>query len=156
MTEIVRRNTDQYHVGRFRQHGRTELSFDGTIMRFESSGPFNRELMDAASMAMRDILNELPPVGPWAEIICLRGSALIAPEVLPALQELIESLADDGFASVATAIVAADDVEGISLMIPPYAAVYAAMGRPFNTFESLGDAESWIQDQLAAASQHNP
>jgi hypothetical protein len=150
MTKLAHRSTDQYDVGRYRQHGRADLSFDGVIMRFESEGPFNRELIRAAGAAMRDLLSELPPNGAWGEIVWLRNSALIAPEVLPALQELIEDLTHEGLVSVATAIVAADDVEGFSLMIPPYAAIYAANHRQFEVFERLEDAEAWMHDRLAA------
>ena len=149
MTKFAHRNTDQYDLGRYRQHGRSDIHFDGKIMRFESMGPFNKELIRAVEMAMRDLLNEVPPTGPWAEIVWLRGSALIAPEVLPAMKGLIENLTDDGLVSAATAIVATDDVEGLSLMIPPYAAIYVASHRHFDTFGSMEDAEAWIHVRLA-------
>ncbi|MES2317755.1 MAG: hypothetical protein V4631_09700 [Pseudomonadota bacterium] len=83
MTTIARRSTDQYKVGPFPVHGQSALAFDGTLMRFESTGPFNRELMLAAEMAIGELVAEIPPSGPWAEIVRLHGSALIAMDVMP-------------------------------------------------------------------------
>jgi hypothetical protein len=149
MTKLAHRNTDQYDlVGRFRQHGQSDIYFDGRIMRFESIGPFNSELIRAVGMAMRDLLDEVRPTGLWAEIVWFRGSTLIAPEVLPALQELIENLAKEGLLSAAIAIVATDEVDGLSLILPPYAAIYARSHRHFKTFARLEDADAWVNARL--------
>jgi hypothetical protein len=149
MDKLARRSTEQYDLGRFHPHGRAEVSFDGTLMRFESTGPFNREMIVATGMAMRELLTECPPAGPWAEIVRLHGSALIAMDVLPALEELIDGLAREGIASKATAIVASSDIEGFALMLTPYGAIYASRQRPFAAFATVEEAERWIAPQVA-------
>jgi hypothetical protein len=150
MASIARRSTGQYDFGTFSPHGHADISFDGRIMRFESTGPFNRELMVAGGIAIRELVAECPPKGPWAEIVRLHGSALIAMDVIAALDELITSLASEGIASTATAIIASSGTEGLNVMIKPYAAVYAAHARPFATFAVQAEAEEWIALQLQA------
>jgi len=145
---VARRNTDDYPLGRFRPHGSVEVSFDGRIMRFESAGPFNAELMATAGLAMRDVLKELPPAGPWWELVRLHGSALISMEVLPALEKLIVDLRNEGLQSEGTAIVAEQDVDGFKLMIRPYLAVYSANGRTAEVFANYAEAEQWIESRL--------
>lgn len=149
MAKLARRSTEQYDLGRFHPHGRADVSFDGTLMRFESTGPFNRESIIATGMAMRELLAECPPPGAWAEIVRLHGSALIAMDVLAALEELIDGLAREGIASKATAIVAASDIDGFALMVKPYAAIYAARNRPFAAFATVEEAEDWIAALVA-------
>ncbi len=145
---IARRSTDDYGYGRFRPHGSTEVSFDGRIMRIESTGPFNAELIVAAGMAMRDVLKEVPPTGPWWELVRLHDSALISMEVLPALEKLIIDLRQEGLRSEGTAIVAGLDVDGFKLMIRPYLAVYAAKGNRVKVFASYAEAEQWIESKF--------
>jgi hypothetical protein len=149
MPKLARRHTEQYDFGQFGVLGHSDISFDGKIMRFESTGPFNRELMLAAGIAIRELVTECPPAGRWVEIVRLHGSALIAMDVIAALDDLITSLASDGIASAATAIIAPSNTEGLSVMIKPYAAVYAAHSRPFAIFATADEAEAWIELQLA-------
>lgn len=149
MTTI--RTTTDFEQGRFRQHGRASVSFDGRIMRFESTGPFNAEHIKAAERTIRDLLREDPPHGPYFDVIRLHGSALIAMDVLPALEKLVENLLSDGLLSSATAIVDEEGVEGFKLMYPPYAAIYAAHGHPVRSFTSYAEAEAWLATLLAAA-----
>jgi len=145
---VARRNTNDYRPGRFRPHGSAEVSFDGRIMRIESTGPFNAELMVAAGQAMRDVLKELPPTGPWWELVRLHGSALISMEVLPALEKLIVDLRQEGLKSEGTAIVASEDVDGFKLMIRPYLAVYASNGHQAEVFSNYVEAEEWLESRL--------
>jgi hypothetical protein len=149
MARIARRNTDMYNLGRFKSHGRAELSFDGRFMRFSSTGPYNGEHLLAVRSAIRELIQERPPTGPWAEIIHLQGSALITPELLHALGEVIATLASEGIASAATAVVATSENVGFALMVRPYAAVYAELQRPFAAFSTVAEAEAWAEAQLA-------
>ena len=153
MKKIAYRSSEQYSPGRFRQHGLTEMWFDGRLMRFESTGPFNQELIVAAGMGMRELLAEIPPPGPWAELTLIHGSALISREVLDATRTLIEQLKRERLTSVALALVAGPEVDGARLMVPEYAAVQGDSGRPFKAFMQMAEAEEWVAAHLAAADQ---
>ncbi|MES2068850.1 MAG: hypothetical protein V4488_00780 [Pseudomonadota bacterium] len=142
------RSTDQYTVGRFRSHGSSTMRFEDGILYYVTRGPFNLQLVQASELALRDLLAEVQPQLPWGEIVVVEGSALLATEVLDALQRLIAALARDGLAAVATAMVAAPEVEGISITRKLVARIYAADGRPFQYFEHEQDAQAWIAGML--------
>ena len=142
------RHSRDYDVGMFKPHGSADISFDGRIMRFESTGPFNAELVVATGMAMRDLLEQCPPQGPYFELIRVHRSALLAMNVLPALEKLVADLSAAGLLSAGTAIVDEHGLDGFKLMFLPYAAVYAGYGHPILSFTDYAGAEAWIEGQL--------
>ena len=147
---IDKRNIQDFAAGGFRPHGEVELWAEGPVMRVIAQGPFNREAVLALGKAVNDLYQELGPERPVCELVEYRGSLLASPEALTTLGELLALMTRLGTAQKAIAIVVADDVEARDLMLPIVTKVYADQGRPVASFNSVAEAQTWLEKQLGA------
>ncbi len=147
----IKSSTTQLKVTQFAPHGQVDIWMEGNVLHYESTGPFNKELADCLAVAQSNFLQALKPTGQWASICTVKKSALATPDALQRYAELIRQ-APPEFSPVATAYVIAPEVEGGQLMTPHFARVFADAGRPFQTFETLADAQDWAQAMIRKAS----
>ena len=143
-----KRNTDQFAAGPFRPHGRVDIWAEGNVMRLDAVGPFNKEVVIALGATWNNLFDEMPVHGPFANIIVLRRSVVVSQEVLDAFGEFLHANNRAGRGASAVAFVVAPDVEGRSLMLPMFAATYAAAGRLFAAFETEAEADVWVRARL--------
>ncbi|MCX7146942.1 MAG: aldehyde dehydrogenase family protein [Sulfuritalea sp.] len=113
-----------------------------------NGGPFNKEVVIALGATWNNLFDEMPVHGPFANIIVLRRSVVVSQEVLDAFGEFLHANNRAGRGASAVAFVVAPDVEGRSLMLPMFAATYAAAGRLFAAFETEAEADVWVRARL--------
>ncbi|QPF71917.1 hypothetical protein G8A07_02555 [Roseateles sp. DAIF2] len=149
--QTSKRSSTAFASGIFRPHGQVDIWTEGTIVRLEACGPFNREGVLAMGLAMRDLFAGAP-VGPrFADILEMHQSLLASPDALEAFTGFLKTMSEAKTAPVAVAFVAAPEVEGRSLMLPIFARIYAEHGREFAAFETLAEAEAWVRARLGSA-----
>lgn len=137
-------------MSRFTPHGKLTAHVAGRVLYFESTGPFNVEMIDAVVRAYRPLLQQLADGGPYGHISVFHRSMLATPDTLHAFNELLAEWRRSGLAPVANAYVAADEVEGRNIMMPVFAKVFAGFG-PFRDFRHIDEAEAWVTDALRSA-----
>ncbi|MES2047791.1 MAG: hypothetical protein V4447_05285 [Pseudomonadota bacterium] len=137
-------STDYYQQGQFRAHGRVEMHLKGNIIYVDARGPFNLELINALVALEAEFLAQVASQGPFFEIVSFSESVLASLEVLEAHKQLLVMLKRAGLAHKATANVIHDKLEGAEFTAPIAAQNYAAVGWPFQIFQSMEDAENWI------------
>lgn len=139
------------HPPRFAAHGRVELESEAigqaTVLHFDSTGPFNRELVDRVREAYTPIFAEAAAQGPFAHISSFHGSMLATPEAFAAFAALIAEWRAAGIAPAANAYVVTPEVEGRNLMLAYYRHAWSDL--PFEVFERQEDAEAWIAKTMS-------
>jgi hypothetical protein len=120
------------------------------VLFFESTGPFDGEIVEAVIRAYRPLLQRLADGGPFAHLSTFHRSMLTTPDALGAFDHLLGEWRRSGLSPIANAYVATADIEGRGLMMPVFAKVFAGFS-PFRDFEHFVDAEAWVRQQLAAA-----
>ena len=119
------------------------------VLFFESTGPFDGEIVEAVIRAYRPLLQRLADGGPFAHVSTFHRSMLATPDALEAFDQLLGEWRRSGLAPIANAYVAAADIEGRSLMMPIFANVFSGFS-PFREFDRFDAAEAWARQQLAA------
>ena len=120
-------------------------------MHYQATGPFNTELVDCLAIAQRDYLLATRPMGAWVSVCTVVGNAMSSPDGLARYTELMAAPKPDNMTPVATAFVIAPNVEGGNIMGPLFAKVYAEIGRPFQIFSTMKEAQSWAQTMIEQA-----
>jgi len=120
------------------------------VLFFESTGPFDGEIVDAVIRAYRPLLQRLADGGPFAHVSTFHRSMLATPDALEAFDQLLGEWRRSGLAPIAHAYVAAADIEGRNVMMPIFANVFSGFS-PFREFERFEEAEAWVRQQLATA-----
>ncbi len=152
----IHTSTDDVVQSRFAPHGRVEMRFEGDILFYEATGPFNRELVDSLAIAQRDILTTATPQRPWVSVSIMRRSMLASPDAFARYSEMMHTPRPAQFTPLASAYVVAPDVEGRSLMLPKYEAIHIASGRIFQSFTQLDDALVWARSLIDAETKASP
>lgn len=137
------------HRERFRPHGRTLLWADGALVHVLAEGPFNQEAVDQFSDAMVALYRQLPAGQRFVNLTEFRTSMMATPEAWELLATHLARVDASGLPLVATAWIAAPDVEGRRLFMPRGAALFLARGRTFETFTDAATAEAWARRRLA-------
>lgn len=148
MDPSAKRNTDEFAVGPFRPHGRVDVWAEGNVMWLEATGPLNKESVIALGSLWRSLFAEFHQVGPYASITVIHRSLINSQEVLDALEDFLAANTQAGNVASAAAFVVAPDVEGRAFMLPKYAEIYTAAGRPFAAFTTEAEAEAWVRAKL--------
>lgn len=146
----LKRHSDDFATGAFPPHGRVELWAEGSVVHIEARGPFNREAVLAVGRAMRDLFADRPVGRVFADILVMRDSLVASPDALVAFEQFLAAMSAADFAPQVVAYVVAPEVEGRSLMLPLFSAIYARHGREFAAFEGMAEAEAWVRERLAA------
>jgi hypothetical protein len=139
-------------MSRFQPHGTLTAHVAGKVLYFESTGPFNAEVVDAVVRAYQPLLQQLADAGPYGHISVFHRSMLATPDALHAFDGLLAEWRHSGLAPVANAYVAADDVEGRNVMMPVFAQVFAGFS-PFRDFRTVEEAEQWVGDAMTLAAR---
>lgn len=147
-------STNQVPAGQFKAHGQIDMRMDGDLLHYVATGPFNKELMDCLAVAQSTFLQTLQPTNAWGSICTLRESAVTGPETLARYSEIMRSPKPAGLTPVATAFVIGPEVEGGKLMAPHYAKIFAEIGRPFRTFSTMAEAQTWAQSMVDLANEN--
>ena len=150
----VRGSTTLVSEKRFRAHGRVDMWMQDNALLYEATGPFNEEVVELLAVAQMDFLKTLTIDGPWVSICTLKISAMCTPAGLQRYTELMESPKPADLTPVATAFVIGPEIEGGRIMAPYFANVYAAINRPFKTFDTMAAAQEWGQSMVAANRQN--
>jgi hypothetical protein len=137
-------------MSRFQPHGNLTAHVAGKVLYFESTGPFNVEVVDAVVRAYQPLLQRLADAGPFGHISVFHESMLATPDALHAFDALLGEWRRTGLAPLANAYVADADVEGRDIMMPVFAKVFSGFS-PFRDFHNIEEAEGWIGAALAAA-----
>ena len=148
-----RSSTTKVKLSQFAPHGQVDMWMDGNVLHYEAIGPFNRELVDCLAVTQTNFLQNLSPDGAWASICTVKGSAMATPESLQRYDELMRATKGPGLNPAATAFVMGPGVEGAKIMIPHFAKIFTGIGRPFQAFETLAEAERWAMDIVAQTSK---
>ncbi len=146
-----RSSTSKVKISQFAPHGQVDMWMDGKVLHYEAMGPFNRELVDCLAVAQTNFLQNLTPQGPWASICTIKGSAMATPDSLQRYDELMRTAKGPGLSPAATAFVMAPGVEGAKIMAIHFAKIFAGIGRPFQAFENMAEAEHWAMGIVAQA-----
>jgi hypothetical protein len=134
---------------RFRPHGRTEVWADGALVHVAAEGPFNREGVDAFSQKMVELYRQLPAGMRFVNLTEFRVTMMATPDAWERLAGHLSRVNDSGLPLVATAWIAAADVEGRGLFVPRATLLFRELGRSFECFETMGAAEAWGRRLLA-------
>ncbi|MCV2367957.1 hypothetical protein [Roseateles oligotrophus] len=134
--------------GPFRPHGRLELWSEGSVLRVQAEGPFNREAVLALGAAIKEFYQILPPDRNFVYLLEFRSSLMASPEALAAFADFLKAMSTAKTAPKAVAFVVAAAVEGACLMLPLFARLYADAGREFSAFETMAAAEDWLRERL--------
>jgi hypothetical protein len=153
---ILRTSTNEVKASRFAPHGLVEISFDGDILLYTATGPFNKELVESLAVAQAEILNAANHLGPWVSVSLMRNSLLASPEAFAQYADMMHTARSAQFTPLASAYVVAPDVEGRALMLPKYAAIHTSSGRLFKSFDQLDDALAWAHVLIDAETIRNP
>ena len=129
----------------FAPHGVVDISMEGDVLRYECTGPFNRELLDAMAVAQMAFLTNLKHPGRWASMAICLESVMSSPDGISRYAELMQTKLPPELTAVATAFVIEPGVEGGSIMRPHFTKIYAQIGRPFKIFSNLNEASQWAQ-----------
>lgn len=151
--QTLKHSTDQVNQTSFRPHGSVHMWMEGDFLYYESTGPFNVELVDSLAVAQMEILRATQYQGPWASICTVLNSAMAPPDALARYEKLMRKEKPPGKEPVATAFVIAPTVEGARLMAPKFTKIYEGIQRPFKCFEHMDPARVWARacmDQAAA------
>jgi hypothetical protein len=151
--QTLRHSTDHVDRTPFKPHGSVHMWMDGDFLYYEATGPFNVELADSLAVAQKEILRTTHYQGPWASICTILNSAMASPEALARYDQLMRKPKPPGKEPVATAFVAAPGVEGVKLMLPKFAKIYAGIPRPFRAFDDMEQARAWARTQMDQARQ---
>lgn len=119
------------------------------VLFFESTGPFDGEIVEAVIRAYRPLLQRLAEGGPFGHVSFFHRSMLATPDAMQAFDHLLSEWRHSGLSPVANAYVAPADIEGRSRMIPIFAKVFSGFS-PFRDFESFDEAEAWVRQRLEA------
>ncbi|MFT7722407.1 MAG: hypothetical protein QM788_06210 [Roseateles sp.] len=122
---------------------------DGAIVHVLAHGPFNREGVDLFSAEMLSLYRRLPAGARVVNITEVRGAMLGTPDAWERLSEHLAAGVTLGLPLLGTAWVAAPDVDGRTLMLPRAAQAFAQVGRRFEAFETMDEAERWARRLLA-------
>lgn len=147
----LKNSTAQVKGTPFAPHGQVDIWMDGNLHHYEATGPFNKELVDCLAVAQSDFLQALKPAAPWVSICTVKTSALATPDGLQRYAELIRKTPPD-LIPAATAYVIGPDVEGGQFMAAHFAKIFADAGRPFQTFATMAEAQSWARAMIDKAS----
>lgn len=145
---LYKKCTADVAVSRFAAHGQVEISFDGDILLYKATGPFNKELVESLAVAQSDILSAADHQGPWVSVSLMLGSMLASPEAFARYADMMHAPKPPHYIPLASVYVVAPDVEGRSLMLPKYAAIHTACGRQFQSFERLDEALAWSHARI--------
>jgi len=146
-------STRQVPTGQFKAHGQVDIQMEGDLLHYIATGPFNKELVDCLAVAQLNFLQTAQPTGAWVSICTMRESAVTSPEGLARYNEIMRTPKPAGLTPVATAFVVGPEVEGGKLMAPHYAKIYADIGRPFQTFATMAEAQLWAQAMINLANE---
>lgn len=119
------------------------------VLFFESTGPFDGEVVEAVIRAYRPLLQRLAEGGPFGHVSVFHRSMLATPDAMQAFDHLLGEWRRSGLSPMANAYVVAADVEGRDRMIPVFARIFAGFS-PFREFERFDEAEAWVRQRLAA------
>jgi hypothetical protein len=133
---------------RFEPHGRITAHLSGRVLYFETTGPFNAEIVEAVVRAYQPLVKDISGTGRFGHISVFHRSMLATPDTLESLNLLLGEWRRLGFAPVGNAYVADDAVEGRNIMMPVFAKVFEGFS-PFRDFRSIAEAEAWIAGLLA-------
>jgi hypothetical protein len=134
--------------GPFKPHGRLELWSEGSVLRVQAEGPFNREAVLALGAAIKQFYQALPPEQGFVYLLEFHSSLMASPEALAAFADFLKAMSSAQTAPKAVAFVVNTKVEGACLMLPLFARLYAAAGRDFASFETMAAAEDWLRQRL--------
>lgn len=87
----IHKSTADVVLSRFAPHGRVEMRFEGDILYYDATGPFNKELVESLAVAQRDLLTTANHHGPWVSLSIMRGSLMASPEAFARYSELMHS-----------------------------------------------------------------
>lgn len=130
------------------QRGNVTAHIANRVLCFESTGPFDGELVEAVVRTYEPLIQRLADGGHFAHISVFHRSMIGTPDTLTALDQLLGEWRKSGLSPVANAYVAAPDVEGRSIMMPMFAKVFDGFGL-FREFVDLAEAEAWVTAELA-------
>ncbi|MBE9610381.1 hypothetical protein [Chitinilyticum piscinae] len=148
MNKISTRN----HSGhsRFAAHGHVEVWAEGQLLRYQATGPFNLELLQALDAADRGLMAATAAQGPFAILAEFAGSIAATPEALAALEGSLAAQNEAGLATVAVAYVVDPQAEGAEVMRSIIDAIYARQQLRFGWFQDLTSAQRWLTDCLSS------
>ncbi|MBL8488952.1 MAG: hypothetical protein JNK22_17950 [Rhodocyclaceae bacterium] len=151
-----KKSVDEFATGPFRPHGRIEIWAEGNVVRLDAAGPFNKEAIVAMGATWRALFDGMPADGPFADLVTVHRSVMASQEVVDAFGGFLAANTAARQAPSAVAWVVDPEVEGASLMLPKFAAVYVAAGRNFRFFDNEPEAEAWVREQLRGLPQRPP
>lgn len=141
---------DDFADGKFKPHGRLEMTREGNLTISHAEGPFNLEAVKALDKARLAALANWEFVGRRATIIVFHSNMLMSPDALDAYaQGLLAHVATVNL-PVAVAWVAAPNVDGRAIMMPHFAKIFAQIDAPWREFEDLNEAKAWVKSLMDA------
>ena len=144
----MRHSTDEFAASSFRPHGRIDSNVEERILIQRAKGPFNEQIISALRVVHKSALDSLSNTGPWGAIFQIEESALSTFPMLHGLTEYLSLQVKNGSASVATAIVIGDDVDGASMMAHHYVKAWSDAGIRCKYFQKFEDGKFWIEGLL--------
>lgn len=148
----LKSSTAHVKTRQFTPHGVVDMWMEGAVLHYRATGPFNTELVDCLAIAQRDFLLAARPTGAWVSMCTVVGNAMSSPDGVARYAEIMAAPKPDNMVPIATAFVIAPTVQGGSIMGPLFAKIYADIGRPFQIFNTMEEAQSWAQTLIAQAS----
>jgi len=144
-------STDEFGRHVFRPHGNWRFWAEGDVIYSVACGPFNVEFVQALAAALKDIWASNAFTRKPGHLVQIERSIMASPEMLAAYRTVHERL-PPGRGAAAVAFVVAPEVEGREFMLPLFQKIYDDLGRNFRAFETLPEAEAWVQSHLVERS----
>ena len=135
----------------FGPHGTRVNEIDGRILVSRWQGPFNLELLKAASAPTLDLRRTLMDTGHWGYIAIIERSGMATQDAIAELKHLVED-PERSSNRVAAAVVLAPDLEGRIIAESIYTHIWKDVLHPFKIFARFSEARDWVNDQLGTTS----
>lgn len=132
---------------KFEQHGQLASAVLGNILVLEGTGPFNIEMLRAASQEASEVLNSLYKK-PWGVLSSMHGEAAYLPDAAELLIDTIRK--EKSLNRIATAIIVTNST--VKVFVEGHLShIYQRAGETCEVFEERETALVWLNRQIKAA-----
>lgn len=149
--KIQKLKSDDHAKSRFAPHGKIEMWPEGAVIYYDIRGPFNLEGIKAFGRTMAVLLKNWQPAGPFATYSHWHGSMLTSADALEVYGHMLEVSRAHFPTELVNVWFVPDEIEGRSIMLPKWQALYAASGYPLEIFASEQAARERVRWSLQQA-----
>ncbi len=130
----------------FSPHGEQRTTTVGQVLVTHVAGHWNLEMHQHSMQQTQALVDELSQRGPWATVVVVEETLVTSLDVLEAGRNAVAQ--NPGLKLVGLAWVIKPDVEGYSLLLPRYRAMYEGLIQT-HVFDDYSAALNWAERVVA-------